>query len=57
MVIMSKGLKDVLAKMTFCYISIKFFEVFLMVPISKILLSLIVSEIFMVENWPFLYLW
>jgi hypothetical protein len=30
MAIMLKGLKDILAKTTFCYISIKFFELFLM---------------------------
>jgi hypothetical protein len=52
--IMSKGLKDFLAKMTLCYICIQFFE--LLLKVLTLLLSLKVSEIFMVENWPFLYL-
>jgi hypothetical protein len=30
MAIMSKGVKDILAKTTFCYICIKFFKLFLM---------------------------
>jgi hypothetical protein len=65
MAIMSKGLKDILAKTTFCYISIKFFKLFLMAYQSFFYLLLEIeeleiaefSEIFMVENKPFLYFW
>jgi hypothetical protein len=50
MPIVSKGLKDILAEMTFYYTCIKFNELFLMIWQK---LCLIVNEIIMVENSSF----
>jgi hypothetical protein len=56
MTIMSNIFKEHFGKYDFLFICNKFFELFLMA-YKRFLLSLIVSEIFMIENWPFLYFW
>jgi hypothetical protein len=55
MAIMLKGLKDIVAKNDF-FLDLKVFWA-LSYGVSKSLLSLIFSEMFLVGNWPFLYYW